>query len=321
MAAIALRDWMADEAVKVDAEIDRAILELPPQVQPVAKHILSAGGKRIRPLLTVLFARLQGYEGDEVYRLAASMELLHAATLLHDDILDSAVKRRGQPAAHTLFGVVKTILAGDALLAHGNAIVASFGRPELLECYSRATVETAAGEILEIDMLGNPDWPASSYQAMTAGKTAALIGQACRMGARFGGASRTEAESALAYGAQLGRAFQLVDDVLDFAPETQTGKPAGGDVREGKMTPPLRLYRQSLAEADRAAFDESFKNGTFSDADISQICASVCSLAPEALKEADACLEKARLALTLVPGGKEKGLLNEMVGYVRSRKK
>lgn len=312
---------MAEEAVKIDREIESALMELPPQTQPVARHILASGGKRIRPLLTVLFARLQGYEGEEIYRLAASMEFLHAATLLHDDILDNASKRRGQPAAHTLFGVAKTILAGDALLAYGNAIVASFGKPDLLECYASATVETASGEILEIDMLGNPEWSESVYNTMVAGKTAALIGQACRMGARFGGASKTEAQSALAYGTQLGLAFQLVDDVLDFAPETQTGKPAGGDVREGKMTPPLRIYRQNLSDSERKEFDRSFRSGVFSDAEIEDICSAVCKLAPEALKQADSCLEKARLALTLVPGGKEKGLLNEMVTYVRGRRK
>lgn len=321
MASTRLQEWVKRESEKVDRQIEIAIEELPQPVRPVAAHILKAGGKRLRPLLTILFARLNGYTANDIYRLAASMELLHAATLLHDDILDNAATRRGQPAAHTIFGLAKTILAGDALLAHGNLIVASFERADLVDCYARATMETASGEILEMDMLGMGDLPASSYRTMAAAKTAALIGHACSLGARMGNASKSSEKSAQAYGNQLGLAFQFVDDMLDFAPENQTGKPAGGDLREGKMTPPLRLYRQSLSEEERTNFDKAFAAHDFNEEQISQICECVTPFIPEAFKEADACLEKARLALTLVPGGEEKGLLNDLTEYVRNRKK
>ena len=188
MANILLKARLALELPPVNAALERAAHGLPEPVRPVALHIFEAGGKRLRPLLVVLTARLLGYERADIYDLAVTMEMLHAATLLHDDVLDNAASRRGKPAAHTIFDVTPTILAGDALLAQANALVAGFGDPRLSLCFSEATSRTAAGEILEIAAQRRVDTSAEEYAEIVRGKTAWLIRASCQLGAlRAGG--------------------------------------------------------------------------------------------------------------------------------------
>ncbi|MDR0239365.1 MAG: polyprenyl synthetase family protein, partial [Deltaproteobacteria bacterium] len=241
-----LHTRLSAELPAISRALDQTVDALPSSVQPVARHILDAGGKRLRPFLTVLFARLLGYRDTDIYPLAAATELLHAATLLHDDVLDEAVTRRGKPAAHMLFGIVSVILAGDALFAHTNKLVADYGDCRLSACFSEATLRTAAGEIQEIAYQRCVDQPPEIYNEIITDKTAWLLRAACEMGALRAGADLRVLDLTTQYGLQLGMAVQLVDDALDFAPQETTGKPSCGDVREGKLTPPLRLYREYL---------------------------------------------------------------------------
>lgn len=314
-------EWLAKEIKPVNKALKETLPLMPAPVRPVAEHILGAGGKRMRPLLTVLCARLFGYGKQDIYRLAASMEMLHAATLLHDDVLDNADARRGKPAAHTIFGVAKTILAGDALLACGNAIVAAYDKPALTRCYSLATSQTASGEILEMDSLGRPGLSQEQYLEIARGKTACLISQACAIGALAADAPERGIDACARYGENLGIAFQIVDDALDFAPESQTGKPRGGDLREGKMTPPLRMYRESLADSERAAFDEDFARGGFSPDRFAAIADAVAGFAPAAMELARDCVQSARAALAELPPGDENEILRQMAEYVLARSK
>lgn len=316
-----LYSCLEHESEPINHALSEAIADLPASVRPVAAHILEAGGKRLRPVLTVLTARMLGYAGSGLYVLAASLECLHAATLLHDDILDEAATRRGKPAAHTIFGIKSTILAGDSLLALGNAIVASFNIPALCLCYSNATIQTAAGEVLEMSALRLPGLTADQYLEIARGKTACLIAQACLMGATIADAPPKLAEACAIYGENLGLAFQLVDDALDFAPEIITGKPSGGDLREGKMTPPLRLYRASLDEAGRGEFDAHFVRGDFTDSQIKSIVRDVGPFAQASLNLADECLKEAAFALAQLPSGEERQLLEQMTHYVRNRQR
>lgn len=317
-----LQQRLAQELAPVNAALDRAAQRLPEPVRPVARHILEAGGKRLRPFLTVLMARLLGDRGQRIYDLAVTMEMLHAATLLHDDVLDDAANRRGKPAAHTRFGVAQAILAGDALLAGANAQVADFDDPRLCRCFSTATSETAAGEILEIAAQRRVDVSAGEYAAIVRGKTAALIAASCELGALAAGAAPDAVAAAACYGENLGMAFQIVDDALDFAPEEVTGKPTGGDVREGKLTPPLRFYRLQLSENERAAFDAAFVCGMMSEADASEIATRVRAggFDSRAREEAEAYLEAARAALLRLPDAPERRVLLEMTDYVRDRR-
>lgn len=321
MATQVFKEWLAEDGGRVNQALRAEIDALPAPVRSIASHILEAGGKRLRPLLTLLFARLFGNNDPSLYRLAASMEILHAATLLHDDVLDNADRRRGKPSAHTVFGAAAVILGGDALLAHGNAIVASFQKPALTECFSMATTQTAAGEILEMDSLRDPGLELEKYIEIARGKTACLIAQSCRMGALAGGADSQQARISSAFGENMGIAFQIVDDALDFAPQRQTGKPRGGDLREGKMTPPLYLYRRSLDEKSRAEFDRAFTGGIFTPAQIEEICDACAAFAGAALARADSYLEKAGEALASLPESPQKPFLEQMLDYVRNRSK
>ena len=159
-----LKARLALELPPINKALSRAAEGLPHPVRPIARHIFEAGGKRLRPLLTILMARLLGYDKKDIYDLAVTMEMLHAATLLHDDVLDNADTRRGKPAAHTIFNATSTILAGDAMLAHANALVAQCGDPRLCLCFSEATSRTAAGEILEIAAQHQVETSAEEYE-------------------------------------------------------------------------------------------------------------------------------------------------------------
>jgi len=320
---IQLKARLALELPGINRALDRAVDTLPEPVRPVARHIFDAGGKRLRPLLTVLTSRLMGNESKGIQDLAITLEMLHAATLLHDDVLDNAVSRRGKPAAHTLFDVSSVILAGDALLAGANALVASHGDTRLTRCFSEATSRTAAGEILEIAAQGRVDSTSADYEEMVRGKTAWLIRAACEMGALAAGADDASVAAAATYGENLGMAFQMVDDALDFAPESVTGKPTGGDVREGKLTPPLRLYRDSLNAEERIAFDAAFCAGLMTEADAADIAERIRQAGHDnaVRRQADEFLDAARQALETLPDRPERELMRQMADYVRDRKK
>lgn len=320
MALELLHTRLEAEIKPINAALGVALLKLPSPCQPVAKHVIKAGGKRLRPFLTVLCARMLGDASSDIYSLGACMEMLHAATLLHDDVLDNADTRRGTPAAHTIYGSARAILAGDALLALGNSIVASFANSTLSECYSRATMQTASGEILEMNSLHNPNLSAQEYLEIAKGKTGCLIAQSCVMGAAKANATAEQIVACQIYGENLGVAFQLVDDALDFSPQSQTGKPSGGDLREGKLTPPLRLYRDSLAPLDREKFNAAFAKVSFSQVETMAITEAVLPFAAISLDDARLCILKAKQALAILPQGEENDILMQMADYILQRK-
>ena len=223
--------------------------DLNPLVQPVAEHILSGGGKRLRPALCLLtYQVLRSDEATrlDLYPLAAALELIHSATLLHDDILDNAAMRRGQPAAHLLFGTSATLLAGDALLAKANKVVTGYNDLSLMSCISEAIYQTATGEILEIERMKQPDLSREEYLEIIVGKTGFLLQTCCQSGAIMAGCNEKQVEAAKRFGLNMGIAFQLVDDAMDYAAcPSQSGKPLGGDLREGKLTLPLIFFFES----------------------------------------------------------------------------
>ncbi|MDR2850753.1 MAG: polyprenyl synthetase family protein [Desulfovibrio sp.] len=313
--------YFAKELPRINGALDA--VDLPGPVRPIARHILQAGGKRLRPLLTVLVARLCGYAANDIYRLAVTMEMLHAATLLHDDVLDSATHRRGEPAAHTLFDMSSVILAGDALLAQANAQIAAFGDTRLSLCFSEATSHTAAGEILEIAAKGKAETSAAEYETIVRGKTAWLIRASCELGALRAKADAAHTEAAAGYGENLGMAFQVVDDALDCAPQSVTGKPSGGDVREGKMTLPLRLYRASLDKTEQAVFDKNFTDGLMTEDDVQAIVERLRNAGydMQARDAANAYLEAAQAALRRLPDKPEREVLSTLCAYVSNREK
>ncbi len=312
------------ELPAINAAIQAEIDTLPPLVRPVASHVMDAGGKRLRPMLTLLFARALGFRGDHLPTLACALEFLHSATLMHDDILDHADLRRGRPAAHTVFGITPTILAGDVLLALANEIVARTGNAALTSCISKAIMQTATGEIMEIAAVRNPRLTRAEYIEIITGKTAYLIQAACEFGAIAAGASDRVREQAVAFGLNLGIAFQLVDDALDYTARPDTsGKPLGGDLREGKFTLPLFLYLESLDPDTRAARHRDLADPDLDSARQDAIIAEIVAQgwAWKTREAARSYLSLASRAVDVLPECQEKMLLGAMIGFVLNREK
>ncbi len=316
--------YMARELPKIEACLRTHIDQLSPYVRPTAQHVLKAGGKRLRPLLTILVARALGYKGKDIYPLACSLELLHSATLIHDDVLDGADTRRGQPAAHTVFGVTHSILTGDVLLALANTMMSSYGIPSITACLSDAILKTVSGEIIEIARIRDVDMDMDGYLEIITGKTAYLIKAACQVGAQLAGAPAHLEEAACGYGLNIGVAFQLVDDALDYtSPKEVMGKPKGADIREGKLTLPLILYMRDLPQDDRLAFTKAFKENTLTESEMDRIVADVAAQghAQRTREMAQTYLEAAGSQLALFPDSTEtKHLRAAMEGMAKRDK-
>jgi octaprenyl-diphosphate synthase len=308
----------------INAAIGQEIDALPALVRPVAAHVMGAGGKRLRPMLTILFARALDFKGENLHTLASSLEFLHSATLMHDDILDNADLRRGKPAAHTLFGITPTVLAGDVLLALANEIVARTGNPALTSCISRAIMQTATGEIMEIAAIRKADISREEYIEIITGKTAYLIQSACEFGVIAAGGSERARAGAITFGLNLGIAFQLVDDALDYTSRADTsGKPLGGDLREGKFTLPLLLYIQSLPDEQRASMIRELTDINLPPDRQDRIIADITAqgFAEKTRSEAKSYLTLASQALDVLPESLEKKLLGAMIDFVLTRDK
>lgn len=317
--------FIQGELPQVNAFLAREAAGLDPVVRPVVEHALLAGGKRLRPMLVLLTARALGLsEGPDPYPLACSLEILHTATLLHDDILDGAELRRGREAAHLVFGPQVAILAGDVLLALANRLVAGYGQPRLTWILSEAIMRTATGEVMEIGATRRPDLTLERYLEIIAGKTAFLFQGACQCGAILCSASEVLETAARDFGLHLGVAFQLVDDALDYAsPPGVTGKPTGGDLREGKVTMPLLFHLAGLSPEERRAFSARFAAGPLSEDEVAGVLAGIRSAghAERTREAAREHAEKARAALSLFPPGPETALLGQVLDFVLTRSK
>ncbi len=319
-----IADIVSREVPAINRYLESATETLNPMVQPVVRHVLLAGGKRLRPLLTILTARGMGHRADDIYPLACSLEFLHSATLLHDDILDGAKLRRGRESAHVRFGSTHTILAGDVLLALANRLVAEYDNPELTKLLSEALLQTATGEILEIAHLRDVDLPLDTYFSIITGKTAYLIQASCQCGAVLAGASPELIQAAADLGHHVGVAFQLVDDALDYtSPATVSGKPTGGDLKEGKVTLPLLLYLQGLPFEERRRLAEDFRQDQLSAEDIEYLRGNVVAggHAEKTREMAGDYLAKAQAALAKFPPSPEAELISDVLAPMLARDK
>ena len=251
------------------AEIENALTNnLRPHLDLVArtaKHILFSGGKRLRPLLMVLSARLCGYHGDYDKTFSCVFEYLHAATLLHDDLVDEAEFRRGRPVAHTKWGNAVAVLTGDYLLARALSITAQTGSLKSIKIIAEITEHMSQGELQQLINKGDLNISEADYMAVIYRKTAVLIKGACRVGAILADAPEMDEQALSGYGQHLGLAFQMVDDLLDYTADTGVlGKKVGADLREGKLTLPL-IYAYSKAGADdRALIEKALDQKNFS---------------------------------------------------------
>ena len=241
-------------------------------VSKTARHILFSGGKRLRPLLMVLSARLCGYAGEDDKKYSTIFEYLHAATLLHDDLVDGAAVRRGKPVAHSVFGNPTTVLVGDFLLARSLSIAAETGRLKVIQTIAAITENMSQGEIQQLANKGRITLAEAEYRQVIENKTAGLIRGACRVGALVAGAPEKQVEQLSDFGYHLGLAFQMADDLLDYVADSrQLGKRTGADLREGKLTLPLIYVLERAAPAHRRWIVALVENRDFSQDDFARL--------------------------------------------------
>ena len=292
-------------------------------VAKTARHILFAGGKRLRPLLMVQSARICGYSGDYDKTLATIFEYLHAATLLHDDLVDGAVRRRGKPVAHAVFGNETAVLTGDFLLARSLSIAAQTERMEIIRIVAEITEHMSQGEINQLAQKGNLGLSETEYLEVIRYKTAMLIQGACHVGAIIADAPK-QLESAMTdYGYHLGMAFQMADDLLDYTADSQTlGKEIGADLREGKLTLPL-IHALARADApDKAAMRQMIGTAKLSAGQFGRFIELLNRYGGVAYvrERAAGHLQKAHAALSVFPDSKTRTVLGDIAEYALARK-
>jgi octaprenyl-diphosphate synthase len=238
-------------------------------IPQLAAHIVAAGGKRLRPLLTLASARMCGYDGLRHVHLAACVEFIHTATLLHDDVVDESLLRRGLASANSVFGNKASVLVGDFLFARAFQLMVEDGSLRVLEILSSAAATIAEGEVLQLVTQNDLSTPEERYLAVVKGKTAALFAAACQVGAVVASRPATEEAALAEYGMNLGIAFQLVDDALDYAADqAKLGKTVGDDFREGKITMPVLAAYAAGSDEERAFWRRTIETSEQQDEDL-----------------------------------------------------
>ncbi|MCX5906593.1 MAG: polyprenyl synthetase family protein [Deltaproteobacteria bacterium] len=293
-------------------------------IPKVSRYLIASGGKRFRPMLVVLGAKLCGYQGPRTVPLASAIEFIHTATLLHDDVVDSAFMRRGIASANTVWGNGASVLVGDFLYCKSFSIIVQDGNLRVLEVISTTTTLMAEGEVMQWMKKGNPETHEGDYFFVVTHKTARLISAACRIGAILGGVA-PEQEKALAdFGLQLGIAFQLVDDALDYSADEEVfGKAIGKDLEEGKITLPL-IYALKTAPPDgQKRIAAVIRDPERSPEDLAFVMKAVqgCGAVPYTTQRAAEFVSKARAALSSFPPTPEKEALLILADYTIQRKK
>jgi len=257
-------DQLSRQVALVESELQHQMRSNSDLVGKVGIHTLEAGGKRLRPAFVAVGAMATGHEFDPQWavEVGASMEMIHMATLIHDDVIDNSSTRRGRPTAAALFGNRASILSGDALLAKATVLLSSKGNIELIQLVCQAVVDMAEGEVKEVEARGDFQLNVTDHLEILRLKTAGFISACCEAGGLLAGASEETRRTLRSYGHHVGMAFQLVDDLLDYRGDHhKTGKPIGTDFREGQATLPLIDLRGHLADKElellRSRFGES----------------------------------------------------------------
>jgi octaprenyl-diphosphate synthase len=291
-------------------------------IPQLAAHIVAAGGKRLRPLLTLAAARLCGYRGGRHVALAACVEFIHTATLLHDDVVDESALRRGQASANALFGNKPSVLVGDFLFARAFQVMVEDGDLEVLAILSGAAATIAEGEVLQLVTQNDTGTTEEQYLRVIEGKTAALFAAATRIGAVVAGRPAAEAEALDAYGRNLGNAFQLIDDALDYSAEQeQLGKTVGDDFREGKITLPVLLAFARGTEAERVFWRRTLEQREQTEDDLAEAQALIRrhGALRDTVERARQFGDAALAALASFPDGPERRALAGIVAFCIAR--
>lgn len=291
-------------------------------IPEVANHLISSGGKRLRPILTVAMAQLAGYEADGHIKLAAAVEFMHTATLLHDDVVDESEMRRGKLAARMLWGNEASVLVGDFLLGQAFRMMVEVGSMRALEILSAAAAVIAEGEVMQLAAAKNTATTEDEYLAVIRAKTAELFAAACEVGPVIAGRAKSEQAACRSFGMNLGVAFQLVDDALDYGGKAaKLGKNVGDDFREGKITLPVVLSFRRGSEQEREFWRRTLERGEATDQDIETAVGLMSKhrALEDTVKRARHYGAIAKDALALFPDSPMKSALAETVEFCISR--
>jgi octaprenyl-diphosphate synthase len=291
-------------------------------IPAVANHLIESGGKRLRPMLTLAMARLAGYPGDGHVKLAAAVEFIHTATLLHDDVVDESDMRRGKLAARMLWGNEASVLVGDFLLGQAFKMMVEVGSLRALEILSSAAAVIAEGEVMQLGVAKNTATTEDEYLAVIRAKTAELFAAACEVGPALAGRPKAEQAACRSYGMNLGVAFQLVDDALDYGGKAaKLGKNVGDDFREGKITLPVVLSFRRGSDSERAFWVRALEQGDANDKDLETAVGLMTRhrAIEDTIKRAEHYGAIANDALGLFPASAMKQALEEAVEFCISR--
>ncbi|WP_300531879.1 polyprenyl synthetase family protein [uncultured Mameliella sp.] len=292
-----------------------------PRIPEVTAHLVEAGGKRLRPLLTLATARMCGYDGPYHVYLAATVEFIHTATLLHDDVVDESKKRRGRPTANLLWDNKSSVLVGDYLFARSFQLMTETGNLRVLRILSDAAATIAEGEVLQLTAAQDLSTTEAIYLQVVRGKTAALFSAATEVGGVIAGRPEEEVKALFDYGDALGIAFQIVDDLLDYWGSDATGKNVGDDFRERKLTLPLIKAFAAASDEEKAFWKRVIEKGDQRDGDLEHAIALLNKHgALEATRqEALAWAARAKAAMESLPQSELRNLLIDLNDYVVSR--
>jgi octaprenyl-diphosphate synthase len=323
-----------------DATIDRLVELVTPDMQrvnaqiltrtgsevtmipEVANHLISSGGKRLRPMLTLAMASLTGYSGEGHIKLAAAVEFMHTATLLHDDVVDESDMRRGRPAARKLWGNEASVLVGDFLLGQAFKMMVEVGSMRALDILSNAAAIIAEGEVMQLGAAKNTATTEDEYLAVIRAKTAELFAAACEVGPVLTNRPKAEHAACRSFGMNLGIAFQLVDDVLDYGGKSaKLGKNVGDDFREGKITLPVVLSFRRGSESERDFWTRALVRGEIADSDLETALGLMTKhrALEDTIGRAQHYGAIARDALALFPASGMKQALEEAVEFCTAR--
>jgi octaprenyl-diphosphate synthase len=306
----------------VDAVIHARMSSEAMLIPQVAQHLVDSGGKRLRPLITLASARQFGYRGEAHVKLAAAVEFIHTATLLHDDVVDESTLRRGRPAANVLWGNKPSILVGDFLFSRAFQLMVEVGSPTVLGVLANASAVIAEGEVLQLRSSRNLAIGEDEYLKVITAKTAALFAAAAEAGAMAAGSTRAQWEAMRDYGRHLGIAFQLVDDALDYSGrQAVMGKSVGDDFRESKMTLPVILSLGRASEEERFFWRKTIEVGVQEEGDLTRAIEFLerGGALGQTIERARTYARAARDALGAIPESEIKFALADIADFVVER--
>jgi octaprenyl-diphosphate synthase len=318
-----LAAWLAEDMEAVNLLIrDRMASRHAPRIPEVTAHLVEAGGKRLRPMLTLAAARLCGYAGPFHVHLAATVEFIHTATLLHDDVVDESQRRRGRPTANLLWDNKSSVLVGDYLFSRSFQLMVETGNLRVLSILSNASATIAEGEVLQLTAAQDLATTEDIYLQVVRGKTAALFSAATEVGGVIAGAPEDQVAALFSYGDALGIAFQIVDDLLDYGgTDAAIGKNTGDDFRERKVTLPVIKAVARATPEERAFWVRVIEKGQQAEGDLAEARAIMArhGAMEEARLEALAWADKARTALAGLPDHPLRAMLEDLADYVVER--